>query len=298
MNPAQIISFGLRKQKYSWTIELQQRLTGSSQHREAHHAQRLPETSSTSTASKLTADPYWWLQRRAQAVDWKRQKQRRRDGPTPRASDVSSVEPTVIIDKRLLRRRKWDLSQETCVSSQSQPLPSWMLPYRVLEPFSHHAIFSRHKCLPAKLTWIWIVCSAVQSALQQQSNNSDRQPACTVHGALNKYWTSAGQSCSFMMTITTSQGQSIINISILNSALPSCTCVQVAMEALLCETWRCDLISSSRRPPVTPSAERRWGWTWRMEDFWLFTINSLRINQLHQFQDLLLLFPTYFNIIN
>lgn len=86
--------------------------------------------------------------------------------------------------------------KETCVYTQSQGLGSWMLGYTVWDPFSHHAIFSRHQCLPAKIAWIWIVCSAVQSGLQQESNDSDRHPERTLC-VFNKYWTSAGISWDF-----------------------------------------------------------------------------------------------------
>lgn len=82
-------------------------------------------------------------------------------------------------------------NKETRVYNQSQGLGSWMLGYSVWDPFSNQAIFSRHQCLPAKITWIWIVCSAVQSGLQQESNDSDRQAACPLC-VFNKYWTSTG----------------------------------------------------------------------------------------------------------
>lgn len=80
-------------------------------------------------------------------------------------------------------------SKETLVYNQSQRLGSWMLGYTMWAPFSHHAIFSRHQCLPAKITWIWIVCSAVQSGLQQESDDSDRQSACIqCVCTLDHYW--------------------------------------------------------------------------------------------------------------
>lgn len=109
------------------------------------------------------------------------------------APPISWFGAAAIINKCLFNYMKYGLNKETCVYTQSQGLHSWMLGYRVLDPFSHHAIFSRHKCLPAKITWIWIVCSAVQSSLQQESNDLDRQPVCSLC-EFNKYGTGAGLS--------------------------------------------------------------------------------------------------------
>lgn len=89
---------------------------------------------------------------------------------------ISLFCPTAIIYKCLFNMKD-GLNKETLVYNQSQGLGSWMLGYTVWDPFSHCAIFSRHQCLPAKITWIWIVCSSVQSGLQWESNDSDRQPA-------------------------------------------------------------------------------------------------------------------------
>lgn len=102
--------------------------------------------------------------------------------------NISLFWPTAIIYKCLLNNMKDGLSKDILVYNQSQRLGSWMLGYTVWDPFSHHAIFSRHQCLPAKITWIWIVCSAVQSGLQRESNDSDRQPA-RILCVFNKYWT-------------------------------------------------------------------------------------------------------------
>lgn len=125
--------------------------------------------------------------------------------------NISLFWPTAIIYKCLLNNMKYGLSKETLVYTQSQGLGSWMLGYTVWDPFSHHAIFSRHQCLPAKITWIWIVCSAVQSGLQQESNDSDRQPARTLC-VFDKYWTSSGVSFGFQ-GIKKHKGYWALNIS-------------------------------------------------------------------------------------
>lgn len=94
--------------------------------------------------------------------------------------NASSFCLTAVNNKHLLKCLKYGLCKETHVYIQSQGPSSWMLGYGVLGPFFHRAIFSRHKCLPAKITWIWIVCSAVLSGLLQDSNDSDRQPVCSI----------------------------------------------------------------------------------------------------------------------